>query len=1566
MTSPARIPRAMTIIPQVGGLGEFQNDLKAATNAVRQFRNEINKISRTINTRAGGARTGASQFTAFGSAIGGADRIMRNAIGTVDRFGQGIVNVGSLIERTGSVARRLAFDLERIGRGMLIFVTLPLVAAGTAIVKWGSDFERELKKVETLVGVNEEVVQRWGARILDIAPQLGALPVDLAKGLFFAASGFGSLAAEGDQAFKVLVASAKGAALGMGEIEDVARAATVIMNIYGNEVGTATRAVELLMLTTREGNFEIDKLSDSLSGVVGLAKEVGVTMEDLSAAIATLTRGGSSPSEAVTILRSSLLNLVAPSKENKEILTALGYTFDSLTKKIGEDGLLGVLIDLRQRMGSEFFLDFFNIRAVRGAVSITGELADDYAKIMDIMERSGTHTWNAITKTSTRSSKIIMSSTINDMNATSDAIAGLDESFSKLFDTVSFKFLALRAAIQSAGTSIFQAYEEDIKNFLDRMLEVVENIRSFITENQETTKLVVKIAAGFALLGPVIIIFSRLLSAASFFFTLLGRGVIVVGSLVKAFAAVLLVGYNLATFLAGSLIKGIALLVIGVQKLVIGLGTLVARFLALIATQIASGLAAISSYFFTMAGAAFNVGLHVGNAAKTMVFFTASRILSGLSAIVTGFVGIAGAALSIVGAVGSVALAVGTVTIAILALVGIAQQIGNAIGNAFDSIRKKVESFLGDLSDKTGASDFKSWGTDLMKAFSDGLIDGFIYVVETLNALGEVLAQWLAPGSPPKIAPNLDKWGTEAMQVYLEGWRAADFSVLTDIGKTIESYLTAITTEIGEETDRKPIINAVLGSRQEIAKAINQVKEFGKVTEDTFQRIFAAIGMTTPELEGYIRAMLDVAAASDKVAAAQLKVNEINERYENSLGPIKRRLQEISNIRQNLDDVARIKQLQDVLENKFAPEEVKYRASLELEEIQLRSDQSNLELNRDQELSVAERHLAAAEQQLDDSKAQLEYWQGLIGLQESAYELLQDIAKSNKEIAEKLKKGESLEFDPEDIEIKGLNQFGGGDGEGLFEKILGPYDEKLEDLKEALNGLKDTWFDVFKAIRERVLGWWKDMDLEGKWKSFKEWYDTYLAPIVKALKETGANTWESLKELGRTIDQYFGDDSAWSDFVAKAEELLYEILEGLPAQILNLSAAINGPDGLIQAVKDAIPVLADFLDSRKDKSLIFDLFNVPEDQRFEPGGQLGGFFNFWKELNEEATTDIPLQQNWQNTLDFFTEGFENMRRVLSEEILLINSSMETVGVTAEEEADILDNAALQMLGALSGAGAGANLLEGRFYLTRVAVGFLRDKLGEFVNYLSTSLITWLNTTATKFDTMRTESLLPFKTIIEEIHGWWVDLVDYGNLHIIPFLTNLKDKILEGLENAFNPFLKWLQDSNTESGIFQTFLEGIKKWMEELVLAMDPLNKAWETFVGWLNAAVEKLKALPQWMIDFFKKYGFFPDNVPEEPKEEEEEGGGGGGGPPGVVEDFSILPGSVGNQVSDLVGNFFSGVGPAVSPTGTPLVLGQTGSQISVGGVQIMFGNVNINNGMDLAQFEATVANVVAQSIENF
>ena len=100
---------------------------------------------------------------------------------------------------------------------------------------------------------------------------------------------------------------------------------------------------------------------------------------------------------------------------------------------------------------------------------------------------------------------------------------------------------------------------------------------------------------------------------------------------------------------------------------------------------------------------------------------------------------------------------------------------------------EKISAFVKELADSLSGQfdnlgkDAKAWGANIIGSLAEGMAAAAKFVVNVLIDLGNIIASWLMPGSPPKLLPKLGKWGASAMTEYMKGWINADFSVFNDI-----------------------------------------------------------------------------------------------------------------------------------------------------------------------------------------------------------------------------------------------------------------------------------------------------------------------------------------------------------------------------------------------------------------------------------------------------------------------------------------------------------------------------------------------------------------------------------------------------------------------------------------------------------------------------------------------------------------------------------------------------------------------------------------------------------------
>jgi len=156
--------------------------------------------------------------------------------------------------------------------------------------------------------------------------------------------------------------------------------------------------------------------------------------------------------------------------------------------------------------------------------------------------------------------------------------------------------------------------------------------------------------------------------------------------------------------------------------------------------------------------------------------------------------------------------------IAIAALVaGAIYLILDALG-LWDGIAKQFDSILGDVNKKmTGFGDIGTNVSDQLGSAADEMQSGV-----------------------SKIAFNASKWGDDIMSSLISGFSKADFSVLDDSMKVVESYFSLLKDQSGMTENE--IYNSTLSVRRLIASSISEIKTLGAVGEETRRKLESSLG----------------------------------------------------------------------------------------------------------------------------------------------------------------------------------------------------------------------------------------------------------------------------------------------------------------------------------------------------------------------------------------------------------------------------------------------------------------------------------------------------------------------------------------------------------------------------------------------------------------------------------------------------------------------------------------------------------------------------------------------------
>jgi TP901 family phage tail tape measure protein len=257
--------------------------------------------------------------------------------------------------------------------------TIGVTAISGALMKLGKDayefsknFESSMLEVQTISTAVQDDFEGISEKVLGIS----LLPIkddaiELNKALYqIVSAGF-----DGAAGLKVLEAAAKAATGGATETKIAADGLTTVMNAWGASVEDVDLVSDKMFTTVRLGKTTMGELSASIAQVAPLASSMGVSMDEVFAATASLTKQGVPTAQAMTQIRGALIGL----NDNLGDGWSKTMTFqDGLQAMMDKAG--GSQTELKTLMG--------RIEGVNGVLGMTGDKAKGAASDLDAMSKS--------------------------------------------------------------------------------------------------------------------------------------------------------------------------------------------------------------------------------------------------------------------------------------------------------------------------------------------------------------------------------------------------------------------------------------------------------------------------------------------------------------------------------------------------------------------------------------------------------------------------------------------------------------------------------------------------------------------------------------------------------------------------------------------------------------------------------------------------------------------------------------------------------------------------------------------------------------------------------------------------------------------------------------------------------------------------------------------------------------------------------------------------------------------------------------------------------------------------
>ena len=227
-------------------------------------------------------------------------------------------------------------------------------------------------------------------------------------------------------------------------------------------------------------NTTFAELAPSIGMVASTAASANVPLEELGAAIATMTRNGVKTDNAVTALTSIIAAFLKPSKEAAAYAKSLGFEMSSATIKA--EGLKGVFERIKKLPPDAISRLFPKIRALRGVLPALRNM-QGFVEDIELMKNR----------------------------------AGMTETaYAKMANTLSMVFARLKQAGMLALSVIGEALAEDLRKVASVFMRVISAVTAFIKQNKKLVVTAAKVVGIVALIAGGLLTLGAIAGTLSF------------------------------------------------------------------------------------------------------------------------------------------------------------------------------------------------------------------------------------------------------------------------------------------------------------------------------------------------------------------------------------------------------------------------------------------------------------------------------------------------------------------------------------------------------------------------------------------------------------------------------------------------------------------------------------------------------------------------------------------------------------------------------------------------------------------------------------------------------------------------------------------------------------------------------------------------------------------------------------------------------------------------------------------------------------------------------------------
>lgn len=394
----------------------------------------------------------------------------------------------NIATKIGSNLSNVGTSLTTAGKTLTTSVTVPIVGAGTAVVKLSADFESAMSKVSAISGATGSDLEKLNTK----AQEMGASTKFSATE---AAEAFTYMAMAGWKTEDMLAGIEGIMSLAAADGLDLATTSDIVtdaLTAFGLSAADSGHFADVLAKASSAANTNVSMLGESFKYVAPVAGALGYSAEDTAVALGLMANAGIKGSQGGTALRASLSRLIKPTDDAAALMEQYGLSLintDGSMKSLGDvmTMLRTNLGDLTEAEQAQVAAELFGQEAMSGMLSIINASEKDYESLT---------------------------------NQIYSADGAAQQMADTMLNNLSGQLTILKSALEGLALQFGEILLPHIKNFTTWIQNLVQKLQELSPEQKEQ---IVKWAAIAAAIGPVILVAGKLVTAFGSIFTTFGK-----------------------------------------------------------------------------------------------------------------------------------------------------------------------------------------------------------------------------------------------------------------------------------------------------------------------------------------------------------------------------------------------------------------------------------------------------------------------------------------------------------------------------------------------------------------------------------------------------------------------------------------------------------------------------------------------------------------------------------------------------------------------------------------------------------------------------------------------------------------------------------------------------------------------------------------------------------------------------------------------------------------------------------------------------------------------------------